>query len=1018
MSVRDLSYLISFTSDASGLDAATASVKELSDTLESMSTDPVDVDVNTDGVQASLREIDRLNAALDDIQGNARVAVDVEVDGLQEAERSAVEFVDALAEIGRRPIPVAVDGGQIEKVKSTLDDVTDIFDEIEAEAEAAGNAAAQSLVDMANKTDAGLRQAATAAEALSEALGESADRFDVDKVVQDLNRMGVGFDEIEADAEQFAEALKRVEAIELRQVTDGIRSADEGMRRVGEGARSASEGVETLRSRGDQTRSVLANLTGNAAQDLAEIGGVAGSAGIAISQLAEYAVDGNVSLSQLGKLAGPMVAVTAGLFAATKAVEAFGTRSAVTAEQTKAVADAAIEAAGLLEEVESRVAGLTDVAAASGDEFERFGASIFAALSGDENFEEIDRIQDALLAVGLGWEDLGETIAGLERDTLSAMPTMQALAEAVGIPPEHVEAVAAMVHNIESLDDAASFLINTWGMEEQAAIALVDKYEAQIGALEQLNDAQQNNDWDTYAQELLRVAAAADPATAALINAVEAANPDWEPGQVWAEVAGQIEAVGGAALSASDAFDEWSRSRKTFDDFPLAVDAIVKHIQEGTTNTDAFASALGVLQRAFPDMTPAQILDAIAQKIDEARLKTGEYKTESYDLAAAQEKAAAALRDSQQALDDVAASLDTIADRGDAFSAAMDTFAQFGDLGQLGETLSFADALDGLGEAVDSLVDSSVKLDGLELVPNLDNWAAIRDMPDEVRAVVDSLAGFAGNVQSEMSQAFDTGGEQGVRDWAANTRQAIVDELVEAGLDVQENADLINEILSTIGLDADDRQIDIFIQIANEDRARAVLDDISSTIENYVPPEVQLRIAALEDSNPIAALDLAIQELEARGLRIDPDLSALIDELTAGIEGYTPPDLTVPVTPQFDTAGITGALAGVQQTADANPLTVTGQADLATAETDVNTFVDGDRTITTSLGLRNGSEFDETVNLHTTDREIVVNVVLGSVPTTADIIAAITGGSGAIRLPIDAYVRHTPRIDGNALVAR
>ena len=193
-------------------------------------------------------------------------------------------------------LDVKVTGEQsIEKVANTLEDVEDILKDVES----ASSSAAAKLVADANKEDAALRQAAAAAEALKAALGESADKFDVDKQVGELNKLGVGFDEIEADAEQLAAAMKRVDNIEMRRVNDGITTTRQSMGQ--------------LRDSSDQSRSVLANLAGNAAQDLGELGGVVGSLGVGIGQMAEYAVDGNIALANLAKVAGPMAGLSAAL---------------------------------------------------------------------------------------------------------------------------------------------------------------------------------------------------------------------------------------------------------------------------------------------------------------------------------------------------------------------------------------------------------------------------------------------------------------------------------------------------------------------------------------------------------------------------------------------------------------------------------------------------------------------------------------------------------------------------------
>lgn len=43
----------------------------------------------------------------------------------------------------------------------------------------------------------------------------------------------------------------------------------------------------------------------------------------------------------------------------------------------------------------------------------------------------------------------------------------------------------------------------------------------------------------------------------------------------------------------------------------------------------------------------------------------------------------------------------------------------------------------------------------------------------------------------------------------------------------------------------------------------------------------------------------------------------------------------------------------------------------------------------------------------------LISLSIGAHPTASDIVSLVTGGAGAIRIPIDYYVRTSPRLDGN-----
>ena len=185
-------------------------------------------------------------------------------------------------------------------------------------AKSARAAALDALSAKMDQAETDAKGLATAVAAIKSHLTVDVDDSKVAGFASDLkNRMGVAFDDVTADAKEFAAVLER--GVDLSKTTGEIRNV----------------GTELDHTRGeaDQSRSVLANMVGNTAQDLGNLGGVVGTLGVGIGQLAEYATDGNISLQSLAGMAGPLAGlagfqivlqgITSGLANLKKQQEAF-----------------------------------------------------------------------------------------------------------------------------------------------------------------------------------------------------------------------------------------------------------------------------------------------------------------------------------------------------------------------------------------------------------------------------------------------------------------------------------------------------------------------------------------------------------------------------------------------------------------------------------------------------------------------------------------------------------------------
>jgi hypothetical protein len=333
----------------------------------------------------------------------------------------------------------------------------------------------------------------------------------------------------EANLKSLLKQMQQAEdPVDLKVLTVGVKQAQDQLEQLRKTAddlppvdldtRKATQGLDDVTRSADGSRSVLANMIGNTTQDLGALGGVAGSAGVAIGQMGEYMADAKFSGEGMGSvvknfagIAGPMIALSAGVLAATKAWEAYNSRTKETRRLTAKLSGDLADVTGSLDDVEASLGDNTDA-----------WSLMNRALA--ENTDEFPKVARALGALGVPVEDLSRTLNDMEVDSRA---TWQALAEGAGVPRDIAAGFAEAGAEGESFKEIFNLLAGT-GLQGAA-----EKYRPIIEAIEEVDDASQKFLLETTAHNELLNRSAAD-ATAGLVEMARAAvGPDGTELEAW-----------------------------------------------------------------------------------------------------------------------------------------------------------------------------------------------------------------------------------------------------------------------------------------------------------------------------------------------------------------------------------------------------------------------------------------------------------------------------------------------------
>jgi ABC-type transporter Mla subunit MlaD len=378
---------------------------------------------------------------------------------------------------------------ELKKVEQDFDDTA-----------TAGDRVATVLSAMAKDLDTELGRAGAAADALKTALGEDlGSRADVGAIITDLQRMGLSFEDIVADADKLATSLKELDSVQTKGLDAGLGNVDTKIGQIGKSA--------------DSSRSVLANMVGNATQDLGALGGLAGSAGVAIGQMGEYMVDAANSgqslsavVGDFAKVAGPIAILAAAVQAITGAMEANKKRAEESTQRIEDFGDAIREAAddtvGLAKAIESNLDPLRKFDAASqfiGGGFTQSindagkALPILGKLFVDNSVDVVDALGD----MGLSIYDFTKAAEGTPKDLEAFLQLLLDMRDAGFITSEQYNAAADAVKKYHGEVVKARKEQKLFNVNQEEANALLDELIAKEAPLEQFTGK-----WNTLMRDM------------------------------------------------------------------------------------------------------------------------------------------------------------------------------------------------------------------------------------------------------------------------------------------------------------------------------------------------------------------------------------------------------------------------------------------------------------------------------------------------------------------------------------
>lgn len=506
-------------------------------------------------------------------------------------------------------------GQSAKNLKDTAKAAAELGTALDTSQTKAQRVAAQ-LSATADVIKSGMAQAATASEALAKSLGpEFAQQIGsngLEDLITKLQATGLTFDEITADADALAAAVRKLDTAG-RGAGSGLADPQTvtQLGAVGTATEHIDEATGKVVKSSNQAKQAVGQFAGQSITELSNLTGAVGSVSAGLGQMSNYALQGGVGLS---------TAVAAGLgFAAVGLiVDALGDSEKRIAELHAFKAD----------EVKAYVSALRDgdtAAAALAKRIEDTGKAIFVVNSG---LDEFDIAQDKI--------DLTDVFA---RNGV----TVTAFADAVAKGRPGVDALQAALESA-GVSAADETKIISAARNEADLYATSQERLAKITSILGISATQVG---DVYTIAAAAQTAAADAAAAATAKILASAAAS---GDVYTIAANAQEAAGDAATaSAAKIVNAAEQVAGTGDVYSIAARAQQGYVDQ----VDTTAAEAARLTRATEVQAKA-VTDAAVAAVDSATRWNG-YERTLAGLAAATDTVARESAYLQTALSDVAA---------------------------------------------------------------------------------------------------------------------------------------------------------------------------------------------------------------------------------------------------------------------------------------------------------------------------------------------------------------------------
>jgi chromosome segregation ATPase len=296
-------------------------------------------------------------------------------------------------------------------VESSIKGAEDAF----GDAESAGKQLAATIQAEADSMTAEIDATKRAVEAMDAAL-EGTD-FDSREVVAELKQAGLTAEQVEADVDELAAAVKRVDDVKLHSAKAGFDDVGQAVGRVGEQT--------------DRAKGAVSSFAGGATSELAGAAGAFGPMAEGAGQLVEGIAEGELGLKHLAGAAGAMGVAALAVKGITDQLAAAAELKAFRAEQVEAYDDALKDADSTLDGI---IAKLTE---AGGVTINLFGEGeediteqlAEAGVTADQFAKLIDGGSEALEAWKVQADEAGASAEALDLVTVAVNSELEALEE-------------------------------------------------------------------------------------------------------------------------------------------------------------------------------------------------------------------------------------------------------------------------------------------------------------------------------------------------------------------------------------------------------------------------------------------------------------------------------------------------------------------------------------------------------------------------------------------------------------